>query len=104
MTMAPRPASTCAACGSSVTAITLATSGQARAAATVSAAIARASAGRYGPAAAARRDLARASTLTGTTSDQVSGESAGGEVIPRSCLDTTAREPPDWPDQAASGG
>src|SRR5262249_58189526 len=96
----PGPASPPAASASSVTAITRSTTGQARAAATVSAAIASASAGRCGPARTARRDLARASTLTGTTSDQVSGESAGWAGIPRSRLDTPAPGPAERPNLA----
>src|SRR5262249_14758521 len=86
------------------TAITRSTTGQARAAATVSAAIASASAGRCGPARTARRDLARASTLTGNNSDQVSGGAAGWAGLPRSLLGTAAREPEDWPDIHPEGG
>src|SRR5262249_56990638 len=89
---AGRPASTSAACGWSVTKIALPTWGQSSAAATVSAAIASASAGRSGPARLARRVLARASTLTGTTRDQVSGAVAGGAGIPGSCLHTGGRQ------------
>src|ERR1019366_6936129 len=62
-----------AASASSVTTTTAHTAGQATAALTVSAAMASASADRLAPACAARRDLARASTLTGITRDQARG-------------------------------
>ena len=114
-TCAPSAPSAPAAAASSVTTITAATAGQATAALTVSAAMASASADLAGPARSARRDLARASTLTGITSDQASGLSVtpatilcpsparcsrrGRAGLARrwSCLDTTPGETGDLP-------
>ena len=70
---APRPASTSAACGSSVTTITRPPGGRPARPPPCPPPWPAPAPGRSGPARPASRDLARASTLTGITSDQVSG-------------------------------
>src|ERR1022692_1006998 len=72
MTTAPMAASSAPTTGSSLTTITTPTDAQATASVTVSTAMASASAARSSSASATSRDFALASTLTGTTSDQVS--------------------------------
>ncbi len=80
----PSPVSVTAATWSSVMTITRAASSQASTAVTVSHARARASSPRRGPARPASRDLARASTLTGITTDQVvRALSAITSILPR---------------------
>jgi hypothetical protein len=75
-TVAPAADSSAAASGSSVTTITRLATGDATTALIVSEAMARANSARREPASGAIRDLARASTLTGTTTAHVNRASS----------------------------
>src|SRR5690625_4145473 len=80
MTMAPCAAAASVASGSSVTTMTCATDGHADAAATVSAAKARAMTGRSSPTASVSRVLACSGRLTGITADQAASGIVGHNV------------------------
>jgi hypothetical protein len=90
--VAPTAARSLAATGSSVTAITRSPTGDATTALIVSETMARASSARREPARGAIRDLARASTLTGTTTAHVNRASSDICVIlPRHRITSTGR-------------